>query len=199
MKNRDAPAGRLYTLLCGQGVLDGFLKSGEGLCAGEEATVDEECRRTAHSGAVPFINIFRDSLGVFVAVQAGVELCRIQLQVRCELLQIGRSEGSIVRKHEVMVLPVLSLFRRTARSFSRLLGVLMNGQGKIFVHNLHLVFVRLTNFGEFRLNSSAVWSLKVGEFNECYRRIGLAPHRGAVDGDVDHWRFEQHLHCGCLA
>jgi hypothetical protein len=57
------------------------------------------------------------------------------------------------------------LFSCAPRRFGCFLGVVMDAQGKILVHDSHFVVVGLTYFGEFRLNSSAVRSLKIRELD----------------------------------
>lgn len=178
-------------LLRAQGVVDHFLKSAERLSAGEELPVDEKRRGAAHTNLRAVRRVFADRRDIFPAVETGVKLRGIKLQVRRKLLQIVLRKSGAVGKQLVVVFPVFFfiLLKGAAGRFRRFLGVVVNAERKILVHDSDFIFIGLSNFGEFRLNSSAVRSLEVGELNNSHRRRRRSFNRRSVQRDIQHWRL----------
>ena len=103
---------------------------------------------------------------MFAAVKAGIKCLRLKLQINCIFFQLIDLERFGILKQDVVVFPIFVLLTRTTGSLSRFLSLRVNmRQGEIFENNLDLVFVGFLDFFEFSLNSCAVWSLIVGEFD----------------------------------
>lgn len=128
---------------------------------------------------------------MLTAINADVELRHVELEVRCQLLDILEVEGLGVGEQRIMELPVLVLVPRATGSFGDLSGMGVDVvQRKILEDNLDFIFIGLTDFGEFRLNSCAERSLIVGKFDNRHWGFVGTTRRRARDRHGDHWRFQ---------
>ena len=139
-------------------------------CARGRATIDEECGSAAHPGIGTLSSVFGNGGSIFASVDTGIELRHIELEVRCQLFDVREVQGIRIGEQRIMQFPILILVPRAAGGFSGFPCVGMDAvQRKILKYKLDFIFVGFTDFGEFRLNSSAVRSLIVGEFDNRHR------------------------------
>ena len=83
--------------VCGQRVLNQFLKGREPPRPGHEAPVDEKRGRAADPQLGALGQILADRSRLLAAVQTGVETRRIELQVGRVLFELGYLQGLGVR------------------------------------------------------------------------------------------------------
>jgi hypothetical protein len=160
------PAASLSWLLRCQCLFNQFLKCGKRQCARGGATIDEECGGATDPSIGTLSRVLRNSSSMFTAIDAGVELCHVELKVGGQLFDVGDIEGIIIREHHIMEFPILILVSCAAGGFCSFPRVGVDTvKREILKYNLDFVFVGLTDFGEFRLNSSAVRSLIVRELD----------------------------------
>jgi hypothetical protein len=178
------PAGARQAVGAGELLVDHLRERLERLRAREHAAVDEDRRGAGDTRLGAGLHVGGDPLGVGAAVEAGIELRRVEAETGGGRLQIGDGELLLVGEHRVVHLPELALVVGAQRRLGGFLGVRVDAvERELPEHDADLVAVAAAHLVDRRHDARAERALEVGELDDRHRR-GLRALRG-VAGDLD--------------
>jgi len=164
----------LISVQGGQLPVDHLIKIRHGLSSAQELAVYEEGRRGIDSSLGTRLEILLHQLHVFAGLQAGRERIFIHPQSAGSFDQGWVIELGLVGVLGVMHFPVFALGERTTRGFRSLFCMWMDRrEGEIPVCEFYFAFVFCKHIFEQGLHSAAERTLKVGEFYDGNRRVGV--------------------------
>jgi len=146
--------------------------------------VDEEGRGSVHARRRPRLHVLVDQPLLLSAVQALVELRRVDPDGLGVALQIRHRELVLVGEHLVVQLPEFTLVLRARARLRRLLREGMEVEGIVAEHQTHLAVVLLHQPLDHRVLAPAVRALEVAELHDGHRSVRRPP-RGTLRLHVD--------------